>query len=776
MSCRSHNRGILALLLLLYGAAVQAVDTSSILIVDLYLNQQRMGETFVLQDESGNYFVEELVLKEWQISKPWPQPLKFRGNNYYGVHLFTGATATLNLRVMELQVFMPATLMPSHSIEMGGADMKPVSAGFGAYMDYDLNLLSQQNTDQRTSYGLFRPVIFGEFGNISANAIYRNYSRGNVVNDQFSQSGVNVLEVTYTRDDPENLRSLRIGDIFSVAGSQGRALRIGGIQLATNFDTQPALITSPLPSFYGEATVPTVLDIYVDGRLTQKQNVQPGAYVLENVPVVNGAGELQVIARDALGRQQVFTQDFFSSTELLRPGLSEYSVSIGALREAYGIENFQYGDFAALATWRYGLRENLTIESHGEFTDGLSMLGAAAQYVLGSAGTLTAGAGLSSGDSGDGAAWNFGFRQQGKLLNYNLNIRGTTKDFRLVGDYASAPKLQFLASAGKNFYEYGSAGISVVHQSFYDRPKRTIVSANHSKSFNHFLSLSTYLSYVDSEEDDLSIGLRFSMPFGENHSMHGGFSSGKSKSSIDAEISRSLPRGPGYGYRLGIGTSDDKYLDAGVVAQTELGTYSLDVRDSDFAGSVWQAGTSGSVAYLSGMTKFTRQIRDAFAVVNVGDIEGVRVYAENQEIGRTNKDGQLFVPGLRPYLRNKLRIEVDDLPLNAKVGDVETETSPYSRSGVIVNFNVHESNNVILRAILLDGSPVPEGAFATVNRSQKMYPVGRDGKLFLQGIDRSSQITLRWNGQTCDLDVPFPSQSAIIAKLGDIVCDPRKVQ
>jgi outer membrane usher protein len=271
MSCRSHNRGILALLLLLYSAAVQAVDTSSILIVDLYLNEQRMGETFVLQDESGNYFVEELVLKEWQISKPWPQPLKFRGNNYYGVHLFTGATATLNLRVMELQVFMPATLMPSHSIEMGGADMKPVSAGFGAYMDYDLNLLSQQNTDQRTSHGLFRPVIFGEFGNISANAIYRNYSRGNVVNDQFSQSGVNLLEVTYTRDDPENLRSLRIGDIFSVAGSQGRALRIGGIQLATNFDTQPALITSPLPSFYGEATVPTVLDIYVDGRLTQKQ-------------------------------------------------------------------------------------------------------------------------------------------------------------------------------------------------------------------------------------------------------------------------------------------------------------------------------------------------------------------------------------------------------------------------------------------------------------------------------------------------------------------------
>jgi len=776
MSCRSRHKGILALLLLLYGAAVQAVDTSSILIVDLYLNQQRMGETFVLQDEAGIYFVEESVLQEWQISKPWPQPLQFRGNNYYGVNQFKGATATLDQRVMELQVSMPASLMPSRSIEMGGSDLTPVSAGFGAYMDYELNWLSQQNSDQKTSFGLFRPVVFGEFGDISANAIYRNYSRGNVTNDQFSQSGINVLELTYTRDDPENLRSLRIGDVFSVAGSQGRALRIGGIQLATNFDTQPALITSPLPSFFGEATVPTVLDIYVNGRLTQQQNVQPGAYVLEDVPVVNGAGELQVIARDALGRQQVFTQSFFSSTELLRPGLSDYSVSIGALREAYGLENFQYGDFATSATWRYGLRKNLTVEGHGEFSGGVTMLGGAAQYAVGPGGTLSAGAGVSTSASGNGAAWQLGFRQQADFLNYNVDVRGTTQKFQLVGEYTSAPKLQVLASAGKNFYEYGSAGISIVHQSFYDRPKRTIVSANHSRSFNHFLSLSAYLSYVDSEEDTFSIGVRFSMPFGEHHSVHGGFRSGRSTRSLDAEISRSPPHGPGYGYRLAMGAIDDRYIDAGVDVQTELGAYSLNVRDTDYGGSVWQAGTSGSVAYLSGMTKFTRQIRDAFAVVNVGNFEGVRVYAENQEVGRTNKNGQLFVPGLRPYLRNKLRIEIDDLPLNSKVGDIAAEAAPYSRSGVIVNFNVQESNNVLLRAVLVDGSPVPEGAFATINRSQKMYPVGRDGKLFLQGIDRSSQITLRWNGQTCDLDVPFPSPSAIIAKLGDVVCEPKKAQ
>ena len=87
---------------------------------------------------------------------------------------------------------------------------------------------------------------------------------------------------------------------------------MGGILFATNFSTQPTFITYPLPSFYGETAVPSALDIYVNGRLKQSRNVEPGRYVLEEVPVITGAGQLQVVARDALGRQQVFTQDFIN--------------------------------------------------------------------------------------------------------------------------------------------------------------------------------------------------------------------------------------------------------------------------------------------------------------------------------------------------------------------------------------------------------------------------------------------------------------------------------
>lgn len=775
MSSRSLNKCIAALALLLYGLAVPAAN-QNVLIVDLYLNEQHMGDTFVLHDEEGNYFVEEAVLLEWQITRPWPQPIVFRGKNYYDVHELAGSSAELETRKMQLHVTVPPSLMPSRTVDMSRSDMTARSEQFGLYMDYRLNWQDYSSAGQSSTNALMQPVVFGKFGNLSANTIYRSRSGGATISDDDSRSGLNVLEMTYTRDDPERLRSLRVGDIFSRPGSQGRALRMGGIQLATNFETQPSFITYPLPSFFGETSVPTALDVYVNGRLRRTENVQPGSYVLEDVPVVNGAGQFQVVARDALGRQQVFVQDSFSSTHLLRVGLSDYSVSIGALRENYGLENFEYGDFATSGTWYYGLRENLTIGGHGEFTKGFGMISADARFMIPAGGTVSAGLGLSSGKSGTGGSWKLGFRQQSGILNYTVDVSGTTRKFELTGDQESAPKLQVFGSAGKNFYEFGSVNLSVVHQSYFDRPKRTIASVNYSRSIKNKLNLSTHLSYVNAVSDDLSVGIRFSMPFGERHYAHGGFSASRGRNSVEAEINRALPLGNGYGYRLGVGALDNSYIDAGLTVQSELGNYMFDVRDSENGGSVWQAGASGSIAYLSGMTKLTRQIRNAFAVVNVGTIEGVRVYAENIEIGRTNENGQVFVPGLRPYLKNQLRIELDDLPLNARIGESSLAAAPYHNSGVVVNFDVRVTTNVILRAILPDGSPVPEGAIASVFPTNDIFPIGMQGKLFLQGIDRSSEVEIRWKGNVCDIDVPYPGGSAIIAKMGDIVCEPRKDQ
>jgi outer membrane usher protein len=527
-----------------------------------------------------------------------------------------------------------------------------------------------------------------------------------------------------------------------------------------------------LPDFFGQTAVPSILDIYINGRLSRRENVQPGSYLLENVPVLNGAGQMQVVATDALGRQQVFTQDFYLSTDLLMEGLSDYSITLGALREDFGIRNFRYGDLAGSATWRHGFTDELTIESHGEFTKDLVIASGSLRYGIDAGGTVSAGLGLSHNKAGTGARWQLGFRRISSPLTFNFQASGSTEKFDLVGAISSTPKLQLVTAVGRNFHEIGSLQFSVIHQDFHDKSERTIWSMDYSTRMFGPLSISSFVSYLDAEESDLSAGIRFFVNFGDHHSASGNVSSSRFGDSVSARIQRGAPMDSGYGYHLAAGKSDDRFIDAGVIANHQYGSYSLNVRSSEFLGTAWQAGTRGSIAYMAGMTQFSRQIQDAFAVVKVGDIEGVRVYSENIEIGRTNENGQVFVPRLRPYLKNQLRIEVDDLPLNARIGETKRNTAPFYKSGVLIDFDVQISSNIVLRAVHPDGTPLPEGAIANVFHTGDDYPVGMNGKLFLQGIDRSSVVTIRWNGKTCDIDVPYPSGNAVISKMGDVVCQP----
>ena len=778
MNCPARLKRTVALLFL-YGQSVQvlaAPGDPTILIVDLYLNGQPKGESFVLQDAGGAFLVSEQVLEDWQIVRPWPSAVTYRDRRYVPLAEFAGSAAELHERTLELRVSLPAALMPIRTVDLERERQRPSIEDTGAYLDYDFNWVSHSGTRQETLYGLLRPVVFGAFGNVAANLTYRDYSAGNIYGDVENGGGLNVLELTYTRDDPERMRSLRVGDVVAGTSAHGRAVRIGGIQLATNFDTQPTFIRYPLPSFYGETAVPSALDVYINGQLRRSEQVEAGRYVLEDIPAINGAGQMQIVTRDALGRQQVFAQDFYLATDLLRAGLNEYSFSIGALREDFALDNFHYGEFVMSGTWRHGLRNDLTIEGHGEYSGGTAMLGGGLQHGLESGGTVSAALAASNGDAGTGARWQLGYRQQSSVLSYSLDISGATKEFSLVGYYAPEPKIQVLASAGKNFYEYGSVGLSVIHQGFHEAGSRTIASATHSKTFANYLSLTSFVSVVSAGSNDFTAGIRFSIPFGDHHSAGGGLSGSRGSGRAEAEIRRSPPLGSGYGYHVGVSASDDSFLEAGAILQSEIGRYTVDVRGGSDAGNIWEVGTSGSIAHLAGMTSFTRQIRDAFAVVNVGGLEGVRVYKENQEIGRTNGNGQLLIPALRPYLGNQLRIELEDVPLNARIGSTATRTTPYYRSGVVVNFDVSVTTNILLRAVRPEGQPMPEGAIARVLQSGELFPVGMDGKLYLQGIDRSSQIEIRWAGQVCDIDVPYPASPDVISRIGDIVCVPRELQ
>ncbi|MEI2684790.1 fimbria/pilus outer membrane usher protein, partial [Erwinia aphidicola] len=108
------------------------------------------------------------------------------------------------------------------------------------------------------------------------------------------------------------------------------SVRLGGIQIARDFSVRPDLVTYPLPSFSGQAAVPSTVDLFVNGYKTSSNSVQPGPYSLTNMPFVNGAGNAVVVTTDAQGRRVSTTLPFYVASDLLKSGLSDFSFSAGA--------------------------------------------------------------------------------------------------------------------------------------------------------------------------------------------------------------------------------------------------------------------------------------------------------------------------------------------------------------------------------------------------------------------------------------------------------------
>ena len=101
-------------------------------------------------------------------------------------------------------------------------------------------------------------------------------------------------------------------------------------------------MTTPLAQFLGEATLPSAVDLYINGVKQYSGNVPAGPFQLNTVPTINGAGSAQVVLTDAFGRSSVINLSLYATNRLLQAGLADWSVEVGPVRERYGVASFDY--------------------------------------------------------------------------------------------------------------------------------------------------------------------------------------------------------------------------------------------------------------------------------------------------------------------------------------------------------------------------------------------------------------------------------------------------
>ncbi len=695
-------------------------------------------------------------------------PVRFDGQDYLPLDTVPGLRSHVDGASQTLVIAASASAFAGVVLRMDtSVTVAAIPAAPGAYANYDVEL---QHTvvggDPRVAYSASLQLDAGvsAFGGSLT-------SSGLLVDDGIHRRGTR-LDTTWTQDNPKQMASLRAGDAVTNPGTWGRALRFGGMQWATDFSLQPGFLPFPLPSVHGEATLPSSVDVFVNNSRRLQSDLPAGPFDLNELPVVTGNGEVRLVVRDALGREQVITQPYFASPALLRPGLHAFSVEAGAVREDYALRSDHYGHVVAAATDRAGVTDSFTRELRMEWAPHLATAGATGTWLVPQVGVMTLGALASASGDGNGGALTATLTHQGRVWNGSVQLQRSSRDFAQLGVLAGdALRSQASATMGGSVGAL-PLGVGVVYQAPWNGPAQRLLSFNVGAGLGRFGSLGFYglrdfttgattvsLSY------SVSLDARTGVALGATRNATPGAAS---KVGYQMDVQRNLPEGEGVGWQ--VAAQDDDRAQAQLYARTPWADLNAGIARTNRQTDV-RAGATGGAAWIDDSAFVTRRVDGTYAVVEVGDYPDVTILRDNHPVARTDQNGRALVAGLRGNEVNRVGVEAADLPLDAAVDALDLEFVAPSHAGVVLRLPIQRRRAASMRIVGADGTPLPPGTTLRMAGHDERFPVGFDGRTFVAGIRTGTLLRAHGPGADCGVTLVVPEGSADdLPDLGSVVC------
>lgn len=743
--------------------ALEAPSVESPHYVDLRVNGRRLDTIVPVRNRDGIQLREEDLLAAG-VRFPATAP---SDSGWVALSSLPGASVTYDPTTLVVDLHVPPDWLPAQRFGRLQPDGYAVEATPGAVLNYDAYYRASGGNGDIASVWLEQRV-FGRFGVLSNTGAWRSSWGGTGTAKHVR------YDSTWWLDRHDRLSTWMLGDVINGGHTWTRPVRIGGFRFARDFALRPDLITYPLPELSGQAALPTTVDLLINGKLAASRDVEPGPYTFAEIPFVSGAGEAALIATDAAGRQTITTAPFYVSSELLKPGLLDYDVSAGALREAYGLRSFAYGEWAGSGSLRYGIRDDLTLESHVELANGLTALGVGGAVKAGLAGVLQAGAMRSSHRNERGWQYSLGYRYASPrfvLAYQQMRRSGEFMSLASLGDKPVGPDrfrhLSLSVPAGLS----GRIGISFFDASAPQGQQTRLVNLGYSRPWRSAATLHV-AAVRDLERSTMTASVQFVATFGGRGTMRMGATARDSAAvhSVDF-VRRSSPSGGlGWNASYGLGADERSYRQAGMSYGGRFARIDAGIHRASGLDTSW-AGASGSVVAMGGQILPTRRIGDAFVVVTTDGVPDVPVRYENQAVGRTDRNGRLIVPWSSPNYAAKYEVDPLDLPPDVHIDEVDRRLAVRRGTGALLRFPIRRATSATLAILDESGQPLPLGSVAVQAVTGRRAYVGHDGIAYFEDLPPGSRLEIiRPDGAECHAELELEADSWTSGRTVPVVC------
>lgn len=631
--------------------------------------------------------------------------------------------------------------------------VKPLD-GSGALLNYDFYT-------SQTEHGMGQAAIWHELRFFSGKSSLSStgYLRQSLSGDNALEDGYMRYDTTLSYTDDDTALEWALGDTLSDSLSWSNSVRVGGIRIGRDFTLRPDLVTWPLPAFSGDAAVPTSVDLFIDGYRAGSTQLQPGPFTLTNLPYINGAGNAVLVTTDALGRQVSTTLPFYVASQMLKPGLSDGAATFGALRRSYGIENFDYGPAVGSGTYRYGVNDFLTLESHAEGADSLALGGAGALVKIGQFGIVNGSYTHSQMYGEGGQQLNWGYQYSTGAFSFITQHTHRDKTFGNLALYdvprrydsqnnpiASLSQRSDQYSLSLNMGNYGNIGAAWIGVQSFDSQKTELLNLSWSRSL--WGASSVYLAAShDRQRGDWTMAMSLQIPLGDRDSVAVSTENTPDYGSTQRiNYNHAMPSEGGFSWNLAWARQSQ----SSNYQQATLGwrNNNVELQGGGYGEEnemTWWGEAMGSLVLMDGQVFAANKINDAFVVVSTDGQPSVPVNYEHQQVGETDDKGYLLISGVSAWYPANYSINALNLPADTQLKETERRIALRRNSGYLLEFPVEQERvgNVILHNE--EGEAIPVASI--VSRPGKPdAPVGYDGIAWLENLNDANSLTVTLPG------------------------------
>ena len=641
-----------------------------------------------------------------------------------------------------LKITIPTHYMQSQNIENSALQI-PSLPGLGGFLNYNVFYQSGDYSEQAnatTDIGIFWKNTF-----FNSNHIFRK----NYLQDEQNFQSHTRLNTSLTFEFPKKFTTLQLGDNVSMPTGITQSYYFGGFRWGTNYTSRPDFVYWNTPSFQGSALVPSTVDLIINGNKAYNTKINPGEFNLNNHINFRGLGQAEMIVEDIMGNKTVQNIPIFVNERLLKKGLNDYSLSAGKLRYNFSEDSDDYREWFGSAYFRRGVTEKTTLGSVLDVSKDLKSVGLLWSQYLYKLGLFELNSAYSDSKKGEGYTVSTEFKRDTEKYSVGIKSQYYSDDFNMLGmednlngqGYYFPERENLVYISKSNIPVLGNLSLSYVEQKYRpiaERDDKKIFSIRSSRNLFENLNMSLGVSYETGSEKDHRVDLSLSYRFNDKHSA---YYNQTDNDSSNLTIIRNTSNAVGVDYAVGAGRVHGENT-GNISTRIKTKAADLDLQYLQTGDSQrYSANLMGAVAWLGNSFGLSKLVNNGFSLVKITESPNIDVYRNDLFIGKTNKNGEIFIHDLIPYTNQHLSFNENQLEIENKVETARKTIMPLNKRGYIVDFPVVHTREVSFKLVNEKGELLPQGSQIIVDQNQDdIYPISSDYIVTLYGLTHDMHI------------------------------------